>query len=213
MKKEYGIMALILILILIGIWFFFTRNNTEEKIRLESPTQEINTLSEASISPDNIKDYNEIIINNKNNIVNFYIGENIKDLEASYTVSSDKESEVLVSKGSVEVARPYDVVKLWRREIKAGGATLMAVVLKDTRQVTLNAKSSAIAMVLESLENNSLKVQENTINKILAHPKLIELENIIFENLSKSTKISPMDFNSYPEISPLIDIIKNDILK
>jgi hypothetical protein len=97
--------------------------------------------------------------------------------------------------------------------MKSGGATLMAIVLENDNEVTLTARSSAIAMVIESLSNESLKIQESILNKIKIHPKTTVLEEMILKNILKSQNNSPMDLNIYPELSPVIDNIKNDVLK
>jgi uncharacterized protein (UPF0333 family) len=114
MKKEYGILGLILLLMLVGVWFFFFRGDVQKKQRLESPILETNNLNlaESEMTPDNIEDYNEIMVTNKGNMVGFYVGEQIVGLNTLYTVSSDEESEVLVSTGVIKVLRPFDVVRL-----------------------------------------------------------------------------------------------------
>ena len=220
MKKQYVILAVMLMVLTAGIWFFFFRStgDTTPKKNLEdlrennSNNQNIQVnqnIKDETVIPDGIKDNEEIIIRKHKNVVNYLINEEIPNI-TNYSVSSSQD-EVEVSDGRIKVLRPYDVLKLRKKETKTGDVILMAIVQKNDQDVTLSANSSAVALVLATISKKVKNANPNIIPKIKQNKNTQELANLISENLQKNPSVSPLNVDKYPEISRLIDLVIKEI--
>jgi len=221
MKKQYVILAVMLMVLTAGIWFFFFRStgDTTPKKNLEdlrennSNNQNIQVnqnIKDETVIPDGIKDNEEIIIRKHKNVVNYLINEEIPNI-TNYSVSSSQD-EVEVSDGKIKVLRPYDVLRLRKKETKNGDVFLVAIVQKNDQDVTLSADSSAIAMVLATIAQKTKNKDPNIVLKIKQNKNTKKLANLISENLQKNPSVSPLNINKYPEISRLIDLAVKEII-
>jgi len=224
MKKQYVILVIMLLVLITGIWFFFFKSsdsntNTNipkrnleelrEKGSNNSENQVNQNINDKTVEPDGIRDNDEIIIRKHKNVINYLINERIPNIK-KYTISSSQD-EVEVSVGKIKVLRPYDVIKMRRKETKTGDVILAAVVGKNQQDVTISANSSAVAIILATMSQKVKSANPNIIFKIKQNKNTQKLASLISENLQKNPAVSPLDVDKYPEISRLIDLVIKEI--
>jgi len=221
MKKQYVILTIMLMVLAAGIWFFFFRStgnavpkkNLEDLRENNSNNQNIQVnqnIKDDTVKPDGIRDNDEIIIRKHKNVVNYLINEEIPNI-TKYTISSSQD-EVEISDGKIKVLRPYDVLRLRKKETKNGDVFLVAIVQKNDQDVTLSADSSAVAMIFATVAGKIKNTDPNIIPKIKQNANTKKLANLISENLQKNPSISPLNVDKYPEISRLIDLAVKEIV-